>query len=198
MWFVWVIVIVASYLLGSIPTAYLLVKMKLGVDIRDLGSGNVGTTNSMRVAGRVTGLLVFLIDVLKGAAPVFAARLIGGEAMAACAACAAFLGHLYPLWLGFRGGKGVAISIGMAAVLTPYLALITFAVWLLLLLITHYVSIASCGSGVVLALLCLFTAQPWPYMVLYAVLCAIVLVRHRSNFRKIAAGTENKSFLFHH
>lgn len=194
MWFVWLVVIVAAYLLGSIPTAYLLVKLKLGVDIREHGSGNVGSTNSMRVAGKLTGVLVFIIDALKGAAPVFAARLIGGDVMAVCAGAAAFLGHLYPLWLGFRGGKGVAVSIGIAIVLTPYLALITFAVWFVLLLASGYVSLASCGGGVALALMSVFTAQPWPYTLLYMVLCALVLVRHRSNFRKIAAGTENKSF----
>lgn len=194
MWFVWLIVLLAAYLLGSIPTAYLLVKLKKGIDIRSFGSGNVGTTNSLRAAGPSTGVLVLLIDMAKGAVPAYAAGLIGGPLMAAAAGAAAFIGHLCPLWLGFRGGKGVAVTIGVAVVITPWLALLTIGGWLLALLIGGYVSMASCCGAVLLPLLSLVTNQPYPYTLLYFVLGALVIIRHRSNYRNIRAGREEKMF----
>jgi len=195
MWFWWIIFLVGGYLLGSLPSAYILVKAKKGLDIRKYGSGNVGSTNTMRVAGAGTGLIVFLMDALKGAIPVALALWVIREPdLAVCTGLTAFLGHLYPIWLSFSGGKGVAIAIGIACVLVPKIALLTFAIWLVVVLATGYVSVASCSGGVALALSCLFFGQPWLYTLVFSVLCGMVIVKHRRNFQNIANGTEGKAF----
>ena len=194
MWFVWVVVLAGAYLLGSIPTAYLLVKLKMGLDIRKYGSGNVGSTNSVRVAGKTVGLAVFLIDVAKGLVPVYVAKLIGGEAMAACAGMLALVGHMHPLWLGFRGGKGVATSLGIALALVPWIGMSAFVLWLVIAISTGYVSLASCISIFMAAVACLLSGQPWMYTLLFFLITALVTIRHRSNIQNLAAGTERKSF----
>lgn len=194
MWFVWVVVLAGAYLLGSIPTAYLLVKLNAGVDIREVGSGNVGSTNSFRAAGKKTGTLVFLIDVAKGFIPVYLANLIGGEWMAVFAGLLVLIGHMFPLWLGFKGGKGVACALGIAFALVPLVALMALGVWLILALSTGYVSIASCAAILSAALISLFMQQPWMYTLLLFVITVLAVIRHRKNFENLARGTENKSF----
>ena len=108
MWLTWLILIIAAYLIGSIPCAFLLVKLASGRDIRKFGSGNPGSANSVRAAGPVIGGLVFLCDGHKSALPTLVGLLLVGPSLAACAGLAAFIGHLYPVWLRFEGGKGVA------------------------------------------------------------------------------------------
>ncbi len=195
MWFTWIILIIGGYLLGSLPSAYILVKAKKGLDIRKYGSGNVGSTNAVRVAGTGAGILVFFMDALKGAIPVALAYwMLDLPELAVCTGLAAFLGHLYPIWLSFSGGKGVAIAIGIAAVLAPEAALATFIAWVIVALATGYISLASCSGGPVLVLASLFSQQPWFYTLLFAVIAAMVVVRHRKNFQNIAGGTEHKAF----
>ena len=192
MWLTWLIVIIAAYLMGSIPCAYLLVKLKNGQDIREFGSGNPGSTNSVRAAGPLIGSLVFICDGLKSAIPTLVGLLLSGPGLAVCAGFAAFLGHIFPIWLSFRGGKGVACTLGIGLVLAPYCALIALGVWLLTIIVTGYVSLGSCCGVLVAFLLCLFTAKPWMVTLFFAVAMAMVLVRHRSNFQHIKDGTENK------
>jgi len=193
-WLVWLVVLACAYLLGSIPTGYLFVKLKSGKDIRQMGSGNVGSTNTVRVAGKKIGLLVFVIDVGKSFVATWLAHKIGGDWMAVCAGLIAILGHMFPLWLNFRGGKGVACSLGISLALTPWVGLAALAAWLVIAVGTGYVSIGSCSAILFAALVALFTQQPWLYTLLYFVVFALVTVKHRSNFVNLAHGTENKSF----
>ena len=192
MWLTWLILIIAAYLIGSIPCAFLLVKLASGRDIRKFGSGNPGSTNSVRAAGPVIGGLVFLCDGLKSALPTLVGLLLVGPSLAACAGLAAFIGHLYPVWLRFEGGKGVACLLGMGLVLVPGIAGICFGVWGVLTLITGYVSVGSCAGACAAFLLCLFTAQPWVLTLLFAVTAALVVLRHRTNIQHILDGTERK------
>ena len=192
-WLTWVIMIIGGYLLGSIPTAYILVKLKNGRDIRRFGSGNVGTTNTVRAAGRTMGAFVFIFDVAKGAIPTLIGLSISQD-LAICAGMAAFIGHIWPIWLSFTGGKGVATGFGMALAIEPVVGVICFAVWLLISLATGYVSLGSCCATLLLALLTLFTGQPFSSIIIIFLMCGLIIWRHRSNFRNIKAGTEGKSF----
>jgi acyl phosphate:glycerol-3-phosphate acyltransferase len=192
-WLIWVIVIILSYLLGAVPSAYIMVKLKNNIDIRHFGSGNVGTTNTARAAGTGIGIIVFLVDTAKGVIPA----LVGlhfSPWLAALAGLAAFIGHLWPIWLSFQGGKGVATGFGVGLALAPPLALISFITWLGISVATGYVSLGSCIATLLLALLMLFTGQPLPYVLVLFVIVILVSWRHRNNFRNIRNGTERKSF----
>ncbi|NLF80811.1 MAG: glycerol-3-phosphate 1-O-acyltransferase PlsY [Clostridia bacterium] len=192
-WLTWVVIIILSYLLGAFPSAYILVKLKNNIDIRHFGSGNVGTTNTARVAGTGMGLAVFIADAAKGAIPT----LVGlqySEWLAAAAGMAAFIGHLWPIWLSFQGGKGVATGFGVGVILAPWLALISLITWLIISITTGYVSLGSCVGTVLLALQMMIAGQPLPYILAVTLMAALVCWRHRSNFQSIRDGTERKSF----
>ncbi|MDO4732257.1 MAG: glycerol-3-phosphate 1-O-acyltransferase PlsY [Bacillota bacterium] len=192
MWPSWIILIIFGYLMGSIPCAYLLVKLKNGLDIRKFGSGNPGSTNSTRAAGPVIGAMVFLCDCLKSALPTWIALQLEGSGLAVCTALAAFLGHLFPLWLSFQGGKGVACTLSIGFVLVPGIAAICFGIWAVVILISGYVSMGSC-IGVAMAFpLCLATMQPWPVSLFFLIAAALVALRHKKNIEQIKKGTERK------
>lgn len=195
MWLAWILFIIGGYLLGSIPSAYLLVKARKGLDIRKFGSGNVGSTNSARAAGLSTGVMVFLLDVLKGAIPVAVALwALDEQPLAVVTGLAVFLGHLYPVWLNFSGGKGVATAFGVYCVLAPPVALAAIIVWLIISPISGYVSLGSCCAAAATVIAGLITGQPWTTELLLCLICAMILLRHRSNFRHIADHTESKLF----
>ena len=196
LWLTWIVLIIGGYLLGSVPSGYILVKLKKGIDIRRYGSGNVGSTNTVRVAGKGLGALVFLLDGAKGAVPALLGLAVSPEA-AALAGFAAFLGHLWPIWLGFSGGKGVATAFGVALVVAPIPALIAIGVWLILAVSTSYVSVGSCGAAILIVILLLFMANHWIYIPVFVAITALICWRHRSNFRNIRNGTEGRSFRRH-
>lgn len=197
MWLVWILVIVGSYLLGSLPSAYVVVKWRTGKDIRTMGSGNVGTTNAVRAVGPL-GYLVFVLDVLKGFLPVLIARVYWGFPLAAAAGLAALLGHFFPVWLQFRGGKGVATSFGIYLALAPITALIGIAVWLVLAVITGYISLASSVIFVCGIFITLFSGgHPFACFWLFAMIGVLVPLRHSSNFRRLAKGKERRSKLYY-
>ena len=197
------ICVALAYLTGSIPTAYLLVKAKRGIDIRTVGSGNVGATNAGRVLGRRYFWLVFLADLLKGFLPTWGLPLLLGRLgvdrpidLPAALAVATILGHSFPLFLGFRGGKGVSTSLGAVLALDPVSAGIAAIVFVATALVTRYVSLSSV-LGVVgfLAARLLLLRQPWSreHMALTAgslILGVLIIYRHRGNLARIAAGTE--------
>lgn len=186
-----------AYLCGSIPTAWLVFRYVRGGDIRDHGSGNMGATNLMRFCGGRWALATLAIDVLKGAAPVLAARWLLLEELAepwappACAV-AAVVGHCWPIWLGLRGGKGAATGLGVFAGLAPLAALVSTGVFLLLALPTRTVSLGSMGAAA--------TAPFWTWLmgygtpsVLAAVACAVLIVgRHHANIRRLLSGKEGR------
>lgn len=198
--------VIVAYLIGSIPFGYLMGRLG-GIDIRRWGSRNVGATNVARVLGIRRGAVVLVLDVLKGAA---AAGLVGrgfagpfdiaeGHRALLLVLCgaAAILGHTFPCWLRFKGGKGVATALGVWLVLSPVATLIALAVWGLLVAIWRYVSLGSIVAAAVLpgALFSLHYSHlraVLPQLVFAGLLAALVIVRHRSNIVRLARGTENK------
>ena len=194
-----------AYLLGAVPFGYLAARAR-GVDILRQGSGNIGATNVGRILGRRWGVAVFLLDFAKGSLPVLAAPLLArrttpdvpSELPAVAAGVAAFLGHLFPVYLGFRGGKGVATGAGVVAVLTPLPALTAVVAWLAVFAATRYVSVASLTAAAVLCAVRLgATPEPWvgPHAAVSAFCLAtsgLVVVRHRANVVRLVRGTENR------
>lgn len=198
------VVILAAYLLGAIPFGYLVARVH-GIDIFQHGSGNVGATNVGRVLGWRYGVLVFLLDFAKGAGPTALALalpdradMLPADALPVAAGLAAFLGHLFPVYLGFRGGKGVATGAGVVAVLLPLPALGALFTWLGVLCLSRYVSLASLAAAGFLGLARLaLTPDPFaPANALLTGFClltsALVLLRHRSNVSRLLHGTENR------
>jgi glycerol-3-phosphate acyltransferase PlsY len=194
-------IIAAAYLLGSIPTGYLLMRFVRRQDIRTLGSGNIGATNVLRSGAKGLGAATFLFDVLKGALAVLVgARLatvgfppIPLHNAEALAALCAVLGHMFPIWLGLKGGKGVATAFGVFLVLVPYAALGALAVFIVVFALSRYVSLASIASAVAFPLFA-YLAAPWArhYLILsiIGIVSGLVLVKHQQNIQRLLAGTE--------
>ncbi len=190
-------VLALSYLLGAVPFGWLLGKAH-GVDIRKLGSGNIGATNLGRTLGRGWGVAAFLLDFAKGAVPVLvASRLAGGlegglsgDWIPVAAGAVAVAGHVWPVYLGFHGGKGVATAAGVFAALHPVATVAAGLVWLLILGVFRYVSLASVAAALVLPVVVFVTASRTATLVLACGLALLVLVRHRANLARIRAGTE--------
>ena len=188
------IVIVAGYLLGSISTGVVLSRLFAKTDIRSQGSGNAGTTNMLRVLGRKMALLTFIGDMLKGIISVFIGKwLIGGELGGLLGVVGAVLGHYYPLYFGFKGGKGIATSFGSLLFVFPVQALLAFAVFLILVAVTHYVSVGSIAAAITLPLLIVITRFQEPTLWIITVcIGASVVWRHRANIKRLMNHTENK------
>jgi glycerol-3-phosphate acyltransferase PlsY len=191
--------IVLGYLLGSVPFAFIVARRSGNsgapgnIDLRATGSGNVGATNVARTAGLSAGVAVALLDMAKGAASVLLAeRLDGSTAAAAAAGLAAIVGHVYPVWLRFHGGKGVAAAAGVFAVLAPVATAIALAIFTGAVFVTRYVSLGSLLASV--ALPPMVYAMGDPPAVIAAALAAAVLIlfRHRSNVARLVAGTERR------
>ena len=190
----------AGYLLGSIPSGYLAGRWLAGIDIRHEGSGSTGATNVLRVVGKGPALVVFLVDVLKGSAAVLLAKTLldpfgVGVVLAGLAALA---GHIWPVWLGWKGGKAVATGLGMLLGLTWPVGLACFGIFLAVLSLSRLVSLSSVVAALSLPLLMLgwFADQGlglrWPYLALALLTTVLVLWRHRSNIQRLLAGTEPK------
>lgn len=185
-------VIAAAYLIGSIPFA-LILSRRWGADPRSVGSGNLGAANVMRASGVTAGVLVAALDMAKGAASVWiAARLTNSAELPAAAGFAAIVGHIYPVWLRFRGGKGVATACGVFSMLTPLavppaLALFVLAVWF-----TQYISLGSVLASMVLPPLAYALGSPAPGVVAAAAASALIIFRHRSNVLRVWMGTERR------
>ncbi len=192
----------AAYVLGSIPTGFLAAKLR-GMDLRAIGSGNIGATNAMRALGKPAGIAVLLLDILKGfAAAQWLPLLIlnwsnppgnGMETLQIVAGIFAVLGHNYTCWLKFKGGKGVATTAGVYVALAPWALLIAQAVFLLALLLTRYVSVGSISAAV--ALPAAVWGMPPRHLLLGIVttaLGAMVIYKHKSNIQRLRAGNENR------
>ena len=187
-----VAVLLASYLLGSIPFSYLVARRR-GVDVRRVGSGNVGATNVMRSAGTAAGLLAFALDFVKGMAASLLARQSSSEPwVAAAAAVTAMIGHMYPVWLSFKGGKGVATGAGAFLPLAPLPTAAGLVAFALVLAATRYASMASIAGTITLAVLAFVLGAPRPVAVAAAAAGLLVVWKHRGNLRRVAAGTESR------
>jgi glycerol-3-phosphate acyltransferase PlsY len=197
------VLLVGSYLLGSIPFGYLAGRLG-GIDIRQVGSGNIGATNVVRALGKAYGYPVFALDFLKGFTAVKISMLMAPgrppewnspEIFGIVAAISSVLGHSYPPWLKFKGGKGVATSAGALLALTPIATLVGVAIWIIVFWLTRYVSLASITAAVVLPIIVLVVKsqdQNKGKPLVYSSVCvaAVVIWRHRSNLSRLIRGTE--------
>jgi glycerol-3-phosphate acyltransferase PlsY len=192
----WLLSVPLAYLLGSIPFGYLLVKIFRHEDIRTTGSGNIGATNVARSGAKGLGIATLLLDLGKAFLAVKIAQYLapGNYDIAVVAAVAAILGHVFPIWLGFRGGKGVASALGVFLALTPAAAACTFAVFLVVVLITRYVSLASIVGSATFPIFGLyFVHQRTPIVVAgFLFIPLLIIVKHRENISRLLAGTENR------
>ncbi|MDD5559677.1 glycerol-3-phosphate 1-O-acyltransferase PlsY [Candidatus Methylomirabilis sp.] len=182
-----------GYLAGSIPFGLLIAKASKGVDVRKAGSGNIGATNVLRVVGSGAGALTLALDALKGWAPVALSKLLGApELLIATVGLAAFLGHLYPLFLGFRGGKGVATALGVLLALFAKIALLIVGVWFLIAALFRYSSLAALTASIACPLFVWALDGRPAYVGLAIIICGLILIRHRENLGRLMAGEEGK------
>ena len=199
------IVIVVAYLMGSIPFG-LIIGLARGIDVRTVGSKNIGATNVLRTVGRPWGILAFALDFGKGVAgavlaPLLTNAVCGGapapDIAALAGGLAAVAGHTWPVWLRFRGGKGVATSAGMLVAIAPAAVGIAFAVWLVVLIASRYVSLASISAAAALAVAIWLRASHsaphwWLVPALVTALAVLVIARHHANIARLMSGTENR------
>ncbi len=185
------LLIFTSFLLGSIPFGYILGLLK-GVDIRKHGSGNVGATNVARVLGKKYGVIVYILDFLKGFIPAFlASKLFGIDSwITVLVGLAAVLGHMFSPFLGFRGGKGVATASGVLFGISPLLALIVFAIWFLTFKRSGYVSLASIVAALSSIFLVGILNYPFPVKFMVTITAVLILVKHKSNVERLMEGRE--------
>jgi glycerol-3-phosphate acyltransferase PlsY len=180
------VLVVLGYLSGSIPYGVLITRRLKGVDVRKSGSGNIGATNVARVAGKSLGIAVLLLDAAKGALPVLlASYLTKLPWIAASVGLAAFLGHVFPVWLKLRGGKGVATALGVLIVLQPWSALAGLVAYGLLFALFRVSSIGSLGGGILAVAVSFLVHAPLAYSLLTLVLFALILFTHRGNIRRL-------------
>lgn len=196
--------IIAAYLLGSIPSAVWIGRKYYGIDIREHGSKNAGATNTLRVLGKRAAIPVFLIDILKGLAAVTLSKLSGFEALSPAMfnlkfalAAAAVLGHIFPVFAGFKGGKGVATLAGAVLGVYPPAVLLCLATFALVFIITNYVSLSSITAGIMLPVYTVFVfGQAYPPLIIFC--CAVTLLlifTHRKNIKRLLTGTEGKIYI---
>jgi glycerol-3-phosphate acyltransferase PlsY len=192
----WILSIAIAYLLGSIPFGYVLVRVFRKEDIRAKGSGNIGATNVVRSGARGLGIATLLLDMLKGLAAVLIARHIasGNYDVEVAAAVAAVLGHVFPVWLRFRGGKGVATALGVFLALTWPSAIGGLLVFIAVFAMSRYVSLGSLVAAVALPLFALYFVWPWTATMTFGFLFLSILViaKHHANIRRLLNGTENR------
>ncbi len=198
-----ILVAVGAYLLGSIPTGFLVARAR-GIDIRAVGSGNIGATNVLRILGTPAGVLVLLADATKGwlAVVLLAKVVVAGlhlgadpqtrEWLRVCGALAAILGHNYTCWLHFKGGKGIATSAGVLVALVPWSLLIILTIWIVIFALSRYVSLASIAASFALPFAAWLTGESPTIILVTAGMAALAIYKHKANIRRLLHGTENR------
>ncbi|SEA70889.1 acyl-phosphate glycerol-3-phosphate acyltransferase [Desulfuromusa kysingii] len=188
------LLLILAYFIGAIPTGVILTRLIGNHDIRNTGSGNIGATNVYRIAGRKLGIVTLFGDCLKGVVPLLIAQhgFHLSEQGIALVALAAFIGHCYPVYLGFKGGKGVATALGIFLVLSPLSVLCVLLIFILALSIWRYISLASLSAAAAIPLPVLFFERSYPLFVTALIIVAIVIWRHRANIERLRNGTESK------
>lgn len=191
------LVCLVAYAIGSIPFGLIVGKLQ-GVDLRQKGSGNIGAANAFRALGRVPGFLVLLGDCLKGVAALWIAKHLTGAqpspVLFAGAGLCAILGHNYSCFLGFRGGKGVATTLGVFLFLAWKPTVSAFSFWVVIVAITRFASLASIVASLLLPIFLIVFKEPNVYIALAAIIFCLTVVKHRMNLERLAAGKENKLF----
>ncbi len=187
------LVVLAGYLLGSVPFGYLVVRLARGEDVRAVGSGNIGATNVWRAYGRWYGIPIVLLDMAKGFVPALVGVLVSGDLVGCLAGGAAMAGHWRPLFFGLRkGGKTVAAAGGTFFAVAPLVATSSLGVWIALFLLLRYASVSSILAAGSLPLLAWLYGEPWPVIVFGAAAAVAVLLLHKTNIRRLRAGTESR------
>ncbi len=202
--------LIIAYLLGSIPSAVWIGKKYYGIDIREYGSKNAGTTNMLRILGRRAAGPVFALDFLKGFVAVTIIQMLRYDDIVGsndiinlkiAALFAAVLGHIFPIFAGFRGGKGVATLVGAVTGIVPSIALLCFGVWFVVLMITHYVSLGSIIAGCCFPVFTLLSHQTSKinrsFIVFSFVIAILLVITHRKNIRRLLSHTESKTYIWH-
>ncbi|HJR60241.1 MAG TPA: glycerol-3-phosphate 1-O-acyltransferase PlsY [Vicinamibacterales bacterium] len=184
--------ILLGYLAGSVPFAFLLARRR-GIDVRVAGSGNVGAANVVRTTGAWRGVIVMALDMAKGMAAVAIAHLLtSGTALIALSGAAAIVGHIYPVWLRFHGGKGVAVAAGVFTMLSPVAAATAAVLFLLIAWATRYVSLASIAATIALPPAAWILGSPLPVVLVAGGAAVLILFRHRANWYRLRTGTERR------
>ena len=188
-----IIIPIVAYLLGSIPFGYLIVRGKSGADIRETGSGGTGATNVSRRAGKAAGVLTLILDAAKGCAAVLIAKtLTGDDWVIAAAAIAALVGHIFPVWLGFRGGKGVATGVGIFLVLAPIALLCAGVIFVAIVVLTRYVSLGSIIAAALIPVFVWWQSDLRSLLTAAIVGAALIVFAHRGNIQRLSSGTESR------
>lgn len=187
------IALVVGYLFGSIPFGIILTKLAGGPDLRSIGSGNIGATNVLRTGNKKLAAATLVGDMLKGTVAVLVAwHWLGGPQAALAAAIGAFLGHLFPVWIGFKGGKGVATYLGVLIGLNGWIALAFAAIWLSVAYLSRYSSLAALTASVLTPFLLWFAAGMHQAAVVMALLTVLLWIMHRTNIARLLSGSEGK------
>lgn len=186
-------ILILSYLLGAIPNGLIFGKLIWKKDLRRFGSGNIGATNAWRVIGKQAGILIFLLDFLKGALSVVLAKVFVGSALVMVAAgLLAILGHTFSIFLNLRGGKGVATGLGVIAMMMPKVTAIVFLTWLIIFLVTRYVSVASIIAAALTPILAIVFGEPIEFIIFGLLAAAFIIFRHKENISRLKSGRENR------
>jgi glycerol-3-phosphate acyltransferase PlsY len=184
--------VLVAYALGSIPFALLLSRRWGARDLRRIGSGNLGAANVLRASGVTAGVLVAMLDILKGAVSVMLAQRLSGDTAGSAAGVAAIVGHVYPVWLRFRGGKGVATACGVFSVLTPLAGPPALAIFIVTVWATKYISLGSVAASISLPVIAYLSAAPPSVVAAACGASALIVLRHRTNLWRVRAGTERR------
>ncbi|MDD5136496.1 MAG: glycerol-3-phosphate 1-O-acyltransferase PlsY [Candidatus Omnitrophica bacterium] len=193
-----------GYLIGSFPTSFLLAKTLKGVDIRQVGSGNAGATNVLRSVGKLPAVITLIVDVCKGALVVTVVANIfypyiedlDYDFYRSFLGLAAVCGHIWPVWLKFRGGKGVATTLGVAIGLAPLVLIPSIVIWLIIFFTTNYVSLASILALIAFPIIAIAFSQPIYLVLISIIICSISIAKHRENIKRLLKGQENKTIIF--
>ena len=188
-----IVIVIVAYLIGSIPFGYLIVRRKIGADIRQTGSGGTGATNVSRRAGKAAGILTLLLDAAKGSVAVLIAKAVAGDDwVIAAAAIAALVGHIFPVWLRFRGGKGVATGVGIFLVLAPVALLCAGVIFVAIVALTRYVSLGSIVAAILIPVFVWLLSDLRPLLIAAIVGGALIVFAHRGNIKRLASRTESR------
>lgn len=201
---VFLISVILAYLIGSFPTSFIMAKAVKGVDIRQVGSQNAGATNVLRSVGKLPALVTLIVDILKG---VFVVTILANflypyledldfDFYRSFLGLIAVCGHIWPVWLKFRGGKGVATTLGVAIGLAPLVLLPSVIIWLAIFFMTNYVSLASIAALIAFPIVAIIFHQSLYLVLISVVICSISIFKHRTNITRLLKGQENKTVLF--
>ncbi|HHY77256.1 MAG TPA: glycerol-3-phosphate 1-O-acyltransferase PlsY [Clostridiales bacterium] len=187
-----IIISIIAYFLGNVSASYLIAKLTKGIDIRKYGSGNAGATNVMRTLGTKAAILAFLGDAIKGVIAVILGNMVAGEVGQIAAGIFVVIGHNWPVLLGFKGGKGIATTIGVMTAINPFIVAAIVPIGIIIIIITKYVSLASITGMIIFPIFMLITRQPTKLIIFSFILSVMALYRHKSNIKKLIQGTESK------